>query len=430
MKRVLIIAYAFPPLSVAGTFRPLRFVKYLPELGWNPIIITIRGRKDIPRDLSLLKEIPKEISVSRTRTFEALSKIYPNSKSKYIDIGEAINRFNNWISIPDPLVYWVPSAILRGISINRSRNYDALITTSPPHSSHLAGLFLSRLLKIPWIADFRDPWVDNAYSFGHKGRMRIFLEKWLEKIVITGATKVIANTFPNREKLLKRYGSFLPLSKFVTITNGFDRKYIDSVASKSFDKFTICHIGGFYSAMKPYFFFEAFANWLNHHKEKKDLRNSIQILLIGSGHDEIKNILRKLNLQDCVHLVPKVSHREALSFAKAADLLLVSLGFSNEADGWIPLKLYDYLGCRRPILGILPDGSAAANLIKSTKTGYVVSHPDYHAVSNILDNAYSEYKTQRCDASFYPKEIELNKYEICTLTKELAGLLDDAISGI
>ena len=454
MKRVLIIAYAFPPLSVAGTFRPLRFAKYLPKFGWSPTIITVKGRNDIPRDESLLKEVPKEITVFRARTFEPhtfgmlsqkdaakkgssmtnmplpVLRICAHNKKKDISLKKAISFLNNVISIPDPSIYWVPSVILRGIMIHFDRPYQAIITTSPPHSSHLAGLCLSRLLKKPWIADFRDPWVDNVYFYRDKGGMRTSIEKWLEKLVVTNANVVVPNTSSNRKKLLTRYGSFLPRSKFVTITNGFDKKYIEAINYRPFDKFTICHTGTFYPVLEPYFFFEAFANWLNHHKNKKALRNSTQVLLVGSQNTEIKNFVHKLDLQDCVYFVPRVSHIEALSLAKAADLLLVNLGFKKEASGWIPLKIYDYLGCRCPILGLLPHAGAAANLIRSTNTGYVVSHPDHQAVCNILDKAYSEYKNQSNNTPFSPNETELNKYEIHTLTEKLAKLLDDSISRI
>lgn len=444
MKTVLIISYAFPPLSVTGSFRPLRFTKYLPDFGWNPIVIAVKGRNDIPRDPSLLDYVPKDLQTFRVKSFEPFCFFSSRNNalegnSQYLQNfnhvltmpsqrrREVINVLNNLVSIPDPMMYWIPSVVFKGAKIHSSKPYQAIITTSPPHSSHLAGLCLATCFQIPWFVDFRDPWVDNVFFSVHKTRLRRLIESWLERLVLTKATGIVANTSPNRQRLLARYSPDLPESKFSSVTNGFDKQYIDAIPTKSYDKFTICHTGVFYSILKPYFFFEAFAYWLEHHGDKRELRNSIQLLLVGSQSNEIERLIHRLHLKDVVSFLPRVTHKEALSLTKSADLLLIDMGFTPSALGWIPLKAYDYLGSRRPILGILPHGSAMADLIRSTNTGYVVSQRDYRRVSRILDTLYSRRKTRGHDSIFSPNETELNKYEIRNLTKNLAGLLERSI---
>ncbi|MBN1637284.1 MAG: glycosyltransferase [Deltaproteobacteria bacterium] len=446
MKNVLIISYAFPPLSIAGTFRPMKFVKYLSEFGWDPSVITVDGRDDIPRDETLLKQLPEDLEVVRKQAWGP-AKLRIISKSdfsknditgnkntvqqKYVRIKRDLaNLANNFISIPDPLIYWVPSVVSAALRMYSSKPYDVIFTTSPPHSIHFAGLALSRRLKVPWIADFRDPWVDNVYFKTLKGTIRIATDSWLEKAVITSCSRVIANTGPNRNKLLKRYGSFVSDSHILTITNGFDKQLIDTVIPRQFDKFTICHTGVYYSIMEPYFFFESVARWLNSRQDKNSIMKSIQILMVGTNESEMKPILEKLSLNELVHFIPRVSHEKAISYAKSADLLLVNLGFGDKdkAQGWIPLKLYDYLGCRRPILGILPEGGAASKLIQQTKSGYVISSPDHQAVADILERHFSAYKDNRPEKDFCPNNSELGKYDVCSLTQELANTLDKVFS--
>jgi len=444
MKNVLIISYAFPPLSIAGTFRPMRFVRHLRKFGWEPTVISVEGREDLPRDETLLSQIPKGLKVYRTKawgpstlrimndhpTAPGMKRFENNDFSATLKRirRDLIHSLNNMISIPDPLIYWVPKVVELGKELGRKIGFDAVLTTSPPHSTHFAGLILSRQLGLPWISDFRDPWVDNIYFEGKKGRLRRYMEEWLERLIMRSSAGTIANTEPNRRSLLDRYHGILPPAKVVTITNGFDRDFMNSIPPKKFDKFTLCHSGALYSLLDTHFIFEAFARWLETIKSTGPNMPPAQFVFIGTNEAGLRPIIDKYGIQDHVHFISRVSHETAISYTKAADLLLVNIGLkeNEKASGWIPLKIYDYLGCRKPILGILPDRGAAAEIIRSNQSGYVVSEPDHRSVADILSKHYRLYMNNNLQTPLLNHNPELDQYEVVHLTRKLADVLEEA----
>jgi len=420
----------------------MKFVKYFSEFGWQPTVITVDGRDDIPHDETLMRHIPEDVNVYRTKAWgspklriiteadisSGVSGMDDDHKvMKYLRMKRDLkNTINNFISIPDPLIYWVPSVISKTHQLHKIMPFDVLITTSPPHSIHFAGLFLSRRLGIPWIADFRDPWVDNVYFDRFKGLVRRQVETFFERLIITRANCVIANTAQNRDALLNRYNSLLAEARIKTITNGFDKAFIDSINPQDHDKFTICHTGVFYSLLEPGFFFESLSKWLK--SKPATTRESLQVLLVGTSESGLKPVVEKLGLKDCVHFIPRVSHEKALSYAKSADLLLVNLGLEDnkKTRGWIPLKLYDYLGCDRPILAIVPEDGAASRLIRRTGTGYVISVSSHKAVCDVLENQFSLFMDKGAQKRICRNISHIQEYDIRLLTKKLADILDSS----
>ena len=327
MKKVLIVSYAFPPLNIAGSFRPLKFVKNLPNFGWTVAVLTVKGRNDILHDQSLLDEVPPSVEIYQAKEFDPFSLLMfkrdhrkgvassAKMKDRLLKIAyRALETLRTTISMPDIQIYWALPAIIKGIQVFMKNRYDTIITTSPPPSAHLIGLILSKITNKPWIVDFRDPWVDGYNFQTHKSLLRQSIEAWLEKIVVTNASAIIANTHPNKKVLLKRYNSSLSSSKVVTITNGFDKKLLDSVSSEKNIKFTICHTGVLYPDLEPFFFLDAFANWLNK-EEKVGIRQNVQMLLVGSKDDKIKKIVGKtLSSRSCSICLSQIVSDETILY--------------------------------------------------------------------------------------------------------------------
>ncbi len=440
MKKVLIISYAFPPMNVAGSFRPLRFVKYLSLFGWTASVLTVRGREDILQDWTLLKEVPPNVAVHKAGEIDPFAIITPkqqfetnyrgfigkNCREISTRTANALKTIKIKVSIPDIQMYWILPAIVKGIQVFFKERYDAILTTSPPPSAHLIGLILSKLTRRPLIADFRDPWV-GGYNFKEtRGPIRRLLETWLEKKTIAGSTTLLANTKQNEEKLLIRYDK-LKKNGIQTITNGYDSALLDGVPAKMDGRITICHTGVLYPDLAPFFFLEAFAKWIAQ-KNDSALREKVRILLVGSNTKYIIEIVNKLHLNEFTTLLPRVSRREALSIAKGADLLVVSLGFKNEIASTIPGKLYDYIGLNRPILGILPKNGAAARLIEATGTGRVVSSPDGDRIANIFNELYTAREKHTFPKWFSPRAGEIKKYDAQTITQRLSEILNTAVN--
>ena len=443
-KTLLMISYPFPPLGAAGSLRPYRFAKYLPEFSWKPIVLTIKERDDVPKDYTLLKHFPEEVSVIRTKTFDPYllyqtrkgnnSKLAKNliggriiqkkddktedKKQDVFTLNMVKKYLSSLVTTPDHQIFWFPFAVIKGYSLIKKYGVSALFTTSPPHSSHLIGLALKKIFDIPWVADFRDPWVENFKLRDGVPFLQFAAERRLEKIVIDYADRVVANTFINRKKLIERY-PYLSEEKFITIHNGFEKINIDR--KKSLKKFTIVHIGIFYSMVKPYFFFRAINKWLN--TSGKVFRDNIQVLLVGDNNDTTREMVKKLHIEDIVQFIDRLPQREAIEIASASDLLLISLGFDTRNSGWVPMKLYDYLFCNKPIFAFLPNGEAA-RIIRETKSGYVISSEDFDMTLNILEE---EYKRKFNSASkipkFRPDYDKIGFYETKFLASKLAEIL-------
>jgi glycosyltransferase involved in cell wall biosynthesis len=282
-------------------------------------------------------------------------------------------------------------------------------------------MILKNMFSIPWIADFRDPWSDNFHLREQMLPWQKTVEGLLETKIIRTADRIIANTNLNRMRLIKRY-PHIDEKKVVAIHNGFEPS-LPNNNPLVFNKFTIVHTGIFYPQVKPYFFFHALHKWLKMSDYRA--RRRTRVLLIGEESAETKDIIAHLGLGDVVKFVRRVTHRKAMTIARASDILLVSLGFDTQNAGWVPMKIYDYLVCGRPILAFLPPGEAS-QIIQDTKTGYVVHSEDVNGTVEILQRAYEhKFTTSIHNFGFQPNSEKINLYNASYLTGKLASLMNE-----
>lgn len=444
-KTVLMISYPFPPLGAAGSLRPYRFAKYLPEFSWKPIVLTIKERDDAPKDFTLLESLPQEVSIIRTSIFDPYLSYQSfrnrglgskkvksenrgptcrdktNKKDPLPTTTKRLKRFvKSTITTPDHQVFWFPFAVIRGASLIKKYGVDLLFTTSPPHSSHLIGWALKSMFGVPWIADFRDPWTDNFGFHEGMSKRRYAFERRLEAMVIRNADRIVANTDANRKRLIDRFAE-QEQSKFVTIHNGFER-YPAPVRRTEFAKFTIVHTGIFYPKVRPYFFFEALSRWF---ETSGHDRSTVQVLLVGEHNDGTRIVVTRFGLHDVVEFVPRMPYRDTLHIAYNADLLLVSLGFDPENSGWVPIKIYDYLSTSRPVLAFLPEGEAA-DIIRETSAGFVIHSEDVDKTIGILDAEYKKkFFSDLGTPEFSPDAARISRFAAENLTRKLATTMEE-----
>jgi len=312
MKRVLMITYAFPPMPYAGVYRTLRFCKYLPKFNWQPIILTINDYPYHKKEYTLMPQIldvkiyrtstidPVKWHIYRSSRYKAENSNLKNGSEKYNveDRKKMPQRQHNLIkkikgllfslaSFPDHAIFWIPFATIWGLKIIIKEKPNVVYTSSPPHSSQLIGLILKKLSNKNWIADFRDPWVDNVY-FEQRPKFNTYIKiiSLLEKLVMKNATCVLLNTDFNRNKVTKRY-PYLNQRKFETLTNGFDCDDIRGTVVKDLNKFTITFIGTFYSYFKTDLFLEGVKLWVEG-IEIKNLSDKFQVLFIGERNVEVE----------------------------------------------------------------------------------------------------------------------------------------------
>lgn len=441
MKKVLLITYPFPPLGVAGSLRPFRFAKNLIYYGWLPIVITIKEREDLYKDRSLLSELPLEVIIHRTSTFDPYLLYYTNrayrnkninsektiikidiNKNNYFKIilSKFKNIINTVLTTPDHQVFWFPFAFKKAASIIMREKIKIIMTTSPPNSGHLIGLALKKILSISWIADFRDPWVDN-FKIRKMSSTQKWIESKMEKWIIKNADRVIANTDTNRQRLIERYNN-VDSSRFETIHNGFEEMNLNK--KRIFNKFTISHTGLLYPSINPYYFIEPMKIWLNTFGESA--KEFVQVFFVGIDDDVTKNLITMNGLSEIVKFVDRVSHKEALEIAANSDVLLISLGFEESNKGWIPMKLYDYLSCKKPIIAFLPDGEAA-NIIRKTKSGFVITKGNLDVSVKAFKDLYENRNTKGWSEDINFSEKNIRQFEIKNLTLKLSKIMDNLV---
>lgn len=414
MKKVLMIAYYFPPVGGSGVIRTLKFAKYLPKYGWKPEILTIKDNcyeSYMPRDFSLLNEIPVDLAVCRTsvikpldllfairRRFKAVAnskkEITPSTHAENTNVKTLMQRFKDaitsFLSIPDKQIGWLPFALIKGRAIIKKNGIDIIYSTASPWTTHLIGYLLKKITKKYWVADFRDPWtLDLLYEEKGYTKLRKITEQFLEKKIMNAADKVVCISETMKNNLVNKY-PFLK-EKIEVITNGFDREdFAKEESIKKSSKFTISYIGTLYHNRDPKDFIIALAQVVNANKE---VRENIKVKFVGMIEKEIefKQLISDFNLKEIVKMVNYIPQKEALQYLKNSDVLLLIIGNDKRGDYILTGKIFEYLASNKPILALVPEGEAA-NLIRETKAGIVVDPENTEEIKKSIVNFYSKYK--------------------------------------
>ncbi len=285
MKKVLFIAYHFPPIAGGGTFRSLKFVKYLPEFGWQPTVITTNNKLSFAYDNNLLNEIPKDIKIIRTNEFNLFILHIIFSK---FGLGKFYDIIKEKFFIPDSKIGWIPNAIKKSKIELKLQKYDLIFSTSPTICSHIIAMKLSKKFNIPWVCDFRDYWTLHS-TYSYTNTLRGEKEKKLEKNILQEAKTLTTVSNGVSSDFIAQY-NFLK-NKVSVITNGYDiEKTFDTVPQSHF---TICYTGSFYGEYTPVQFTYGLNQLI---EENPKLKNLIQIEYIGNISQEIQDFIRKTSL--------------------------------------------------------------------------------------------------------------------------------------
>lgn len=422
MKKVLMIAYSFPPTGGPGVQRSLKFVKYLRNFGWEPLVVTrdIKNMRVI--DESLSKDIPEGVKVFRTKPCE------------FTELNGLLNYFGRFVSrkvlLPDGERLWGEFAKGTAIRAVKKDKIDLIYTTSVPYSAHLVGLRLKRRFPgIPWVADFRDEWTNNPYLLDNPhNKFRMAVEKRMERRVLENADYLITNTPVMLDNFLKLNSDMALENHFKVIPNGYDSddfKGLSGSAPKN-EFFTITYTGSMYGRRKPDYFFQALSELIT---EGKMDPSKIKVQLIGTLQKEnLDKLLEKFNLQQLVQILPYMDHDECVAHMGSSDALLLIEGGGPGSEAFYTGKVFEYLASRRPILANIPANGAAAQLIHSTRAGLV---SDYNDIPKTKENLLQLYEAWQNKLILLEPDKELiARYERKVLTGELALVFEKACKNV
>ncbi|MDZ7260787.1 MAG: glycosyltransferase family 4 protein, partial [candidate division KSB1 bacterium] len=324
--------------------------------------------------------------------------------------------------IPDARIGWLPFALACGMKIIRQETIEVIYSSAPPYTCHLIGFWLKKITGKPWVADFRDSWV-GWLSAPRRPVLPAKLDRYLERSVLKWADKILTVSKGVAQDLGSRNPNLMD-SRWHLLPNGYDGADFEGVqAFPSNNKFVITYTGSLYGHRNPYYFLQAIAELM---AEAEDLRQYLQLTFVGRMGRSIEDMLRDSRFEGLVKIVPYVSHRESLQYLLSSDVLLLIIDDAPANKGILTGKLFEYLGARKPLLALAPEGEAA-ELIREVKAG-VVAHPaNVEEVKQALRYYYQNWK----DHTLSSEEMDVDKiqaFDRRELARRLADILDRVVS--
>lgn len=455
-KNILYIAYYFPPLAGSGVQRTLKFIKYLPNYNKTPIVVTVKEGHNYAHDKELINEVPGCVKVYRSNSGETLwlrekietvNKYITNIKKRRND-NKSIKAYDNKSEddketnkleksiqsmslkdkvfryleynyfVPDTKVRWYKNAVEDIFNrVLKEEEIDIIFSTSAPYTDHLIALEVKKKTNKPWVVDLRDPWVGNKFIYDRYNEKRKAKERELEAEVIKYADKVLNVTKDITDMYIERYPEYK--DKFITITNGFDvsDKVEDETPS---EKFIINYSGIVVDGQSPEMFLKAVEELI---KNNDDFKSDLLVKFTGTIVDKYSYLFENPVIKDNIEINGYASHNVVLKYMKEASINLVILPDTEESKGIYTGKIFDYILSEKPILGIMPLGGVASDLINSKGIGIAVDYNDFNGIKDFIEKTYLTWKNGgSLNNSAITKCIE---FERRSLTKKLSDIFDE-----
>jgi glycosyltransferase involved in cell wall biosynthesis len=426
LKKLLIISYYWPPAGGPGVQRWVKLSKYLAQSGYQCHVVTVDEKfASYPAlDTTLQGDVHANVHVTKTKSFEALkifSALFRKEKVPYAGIpdksrmslaGKLALYIRSNFFIPDARKGWNKYALQAAAAIIEKEKIDVLITTSPPHSTQLAGLALKKKYpQLRWIADLRDPWTD-IYYYDRLAHTTASKKKdlALERNVLEKADQ-LCTVSKDLQRIYSGKASGVGPDKIMILANGFDEADFAETPVARNEVFTIMHTGTINSNYNLSGFISAVQQFARTHP--------LRIKFIGNTDPIIHSELEKLG--GLAELIPYVPHREITAHMRSADVLLLAIPDNRQNKGILTGKLFEYLAARKPILGLGPADGDAAAIVNECAAGRMFAYDESGKMMVFLDENYSRWKnggTTLLNGEAY------KKYSRRELAAQFARLLD------
>ena len=424
LKKVIIITYYWPPSGGSGVQRYLYFTKYLREFGWEPIVFTVEDGAYSVIDEQLMNEVPEGVEVVKQKAWEPnqlYKKITGRKKTASIDSSifkdkkkDIINSLAIWVRgnlfIPDARLFWIKPSIKRLNDYIKNNTVDAIISTSPPQSTHLIANTVAKQNNIPWLADFRDPWTDIGYF------KELKLSRWakhkhlkLEKMVMQNANSLLTvsriwqNDF---EKIRKSSVDYIP--------NGYEPVNIKEIITPDKDFYTWSYVGVLTDDREPTFLWEELDEL---YKSNAEFANKFRLRFVGNISNQIQENIKKYSFHKKVTFKGNIPKSELNEVLYSSDVLLL-IGIPG-VRGVLPGKVFEYLITKRFILNVSEENSEAEDFLNKLNGGLSSGFGDRLKIKENIYSLWNKYLNNESVNS-----VGLEKYSRENITKELALVLN------
>jgi glycosyltransferase involved in cell wall biosynthesis len=431
---VLIVDYFFPPLGGAGVQRTLGYVRHLPDLGWQPTVLTVMSGDAPLHDPSLLATVPPTVLVHRAAALEPVrtgkailappdAAGRPTRRRAPVHLVRRLGGLVPWVLFPDRHVGWLPFALREGVRLGHRYAFDVVYSTSTAVTSHLVACVLASAWRKPWVADFQDPFLERHPPFpsaAHRAAARR-----LEGLILRRAAHVTVTTGPLKAMFLNQHPS-LSADKVSVITMGFEPEAFQGLAAVRRPKFSIAHFGNFYGPRSPGSFLTALGEAA---AENAAFAREAEVRLFGNFAPEWRvltdALVRRYGLDAIVRLEGTVPYTAGLAALLSSDVLLLVTEPGWTGQKLIPSKLFEYLAAGKPILALTPPG-APCDIVRAFGAGTVVPPDDVPAIRRALLIQYRLWREGRVLSRV--DQDALKAFTWARLTRQMVAVLDTAMT--
>jgi glycosyltransferase involved in cell wall biosynthesis len=445
-RRVLVVSYFFPPAGGVGVQRTLSFVQHLPDVGWEPSVVAPRGAAYRVVDPDQLERLDPRLEVTRAQSVEpagiralaraGLSRLRGRPPGAGGQAGAAASSgpirassatpgwlnaaWATWIDtvfVPDEQMLWVPAAANAAAAVHRRDPVEVVYSSAPPASTHLAAGLAAASAGVPWVADFRDPWVGNAFA-RPRSPARARLEAWMERWVVGRAARVVFATPGLRARYADRYPE--RAGRFIVIPNGYDREELGGDAPRAATAdaqrpFRLVYAGSVYGERELAIFLDGLALAVG---RDPTLAHRLRVEFVGwmSVPNQRRANAAVARMPETIRVTGFRPRHEALAAVRSADAALLLLADGPDRDLFVGGKLFEAIGLDRQVLAMAPAGDTRA-ILAELDWGVVVD-PTPAAVADGLARLVSLPPPQR-------RADPDGRYERRALTARLGEVLDE-----
>lgn len=425
-RRVLVVAYYFPPMGLSGVQRTLKFVKYLPQFNWHPTVLTVDPRGYLAKDESLLEDLNgRPVRIVRTPGAGPMRVLagkeivsLPPERTR-----KMLSRISDTFFIPDNKVGWRSTAVAKAQALHAEAPFDLVFATAPPFTDFLIGADIKRRINRPLVLDYRDPWADYPFRW-YPTPLHRFWHRTLERRALRASSHVITTNRRVKELILQRY-KFLTYHDVEIIPQGFDPEDFPAggktpgggkAAKTKQRKMRITYAGVFWEDRVPDYFLQALHGL---YERRPKLRGRIEAVFLGTFRDENQKLVTKLGLQDSVTVLGYCSHHDTVQHLLASDVLWMIVG----DDVGSPGKAYEYIGARKPILACAPEGFIKSTILEAG--GMVVPPKDVAGIQRSIEHYFDQFERNQLRP---PPEDVVKKYDRVTLTLSLVKVFESLLA--
>ncbi|MEO6066316.1 MAG: glycosyltransferase [Lysobacterales bacterium] len=415
MRHALFIAFHYPPeASSSGVLRTLKYSRYLHDFGWRVSVIAPRVDAYAVTDERLTEQIRPDTRVVRTRWIN--SKRHLSLRGIYPAL----------FAVPDTWIGWMPWAVAAGRDVLRDDPPHLIYSTSPHATAHVIAWRLARRSRLPWVADFRDPWVEDPPEPGApSGPLYTGLNRWLERQVVENGSHIVTSTTHLRDLLRSRYPRLAP-TRITPILNGYDEADFANfppAAAATSDRLVIVHAGNINPEFRdPRPLLRALRRLVD---RGVLVPERICLRFIGGGEfgesSEMRAALQETNLALQVEFVGRLAYDAALRELARADVLLL-LQASSDTVSLVPAKLYEYLRAQKPVLALVHPG-ATSEVLNATGGGWSVDPRDDRELGEALTTLI-RLREAGTLAAAHADLARLRRFDRKALAGELAAIFD------